>query len=529
MGFGKMSKSISESVFRELPINFGVRTNMKTHKRLSRIVALSTILVVSGLSCVAVQMTRAQQRSSVRTTQRRPVEIENFISNARTAPPEAAADLLIRLAESDRITDRAWKRELLEEAFRFAANAQQPIKRVSLPGSDRDSRAGYLSTAFNHNLDSLSLRNRAVTAMLTVDRQLARQLFSEISPRLPLQALNCEDALVYDVSDFYETLTRIAQTTFSPEEIQRGDDIYFVTPYVENMTSSAQVAPIASTILALRTSPNGVSMLVHAFGAALSRISGDDRSFTYSLMRDSELINSVIRMAAQYDREGAPPVDLLRACRIYLVNNLRANRCADNVTIGGQNSIDYVNAINGMLYRDNPISADEIRPARVEGTPRVNLYWQTSESQRLLSTIRELRFSSEGRQLTDAEKQSPRWQQNLIQFQTQLADWSGRGEDTRSDYLHQKSVLYQGLIEIVPAGAARNDVIRGYIRFLTEPEMQQVSQMEWFSHANYLIERARTSQGTERTRFLGMLENSNNPSLQLYAYLIKNLTQSSEE
>ena len=47
---------------------------------------------------------------------------------ARAAPPEFCADILLRIAASKR-ADAKWKRELIEEAFRTAAQAQARFAR----------------------------------------------------------------------------------------------------------------------------------------------------------------------------------------------------------------------------------------------------------------------------------------------------------------------------------------------------------------------------------------------------------------
>src|ERR1051325_2728728 len=51
-----------------------------------------------------------------------PPEAEAIIADARIAPPEFAADALIRVARSPKVADAELKRELLEEAFRLASD-----------------------------------------------------------------------------------------------------------------------------------------------------------------------------------------------------------------------------------------------------------------------------------------------------------------------------------------------------------------------------------------------------------------------
>ena len=47
----------------------------------------------------------------------------------RAVPPEFSADLMLRLAASPLIRDPKWKRELIDEAFASARNAQLPYRR----------------------------------------------------------------------------------------------------------------------------------------------------------------------------------------------------------------------------------------------------------------------------------------------------------------------------------------------------------------------------------------------------------------
>src|SRR5205085_2914875 len=180
----------------------------------------------------------------------RPAELEALVVAARALPPEYAADVLLRLVESNKLTERAWQRELLLEAFRTAGGAQQPIKRRIAPGLNYAyTREDYEARAYELKLDTLSLRLCAVNAMLKVDKRKARELFDELPRKLPLALLTCDDALVYDVSDFYATLTRLAQDTFSAEEKARGEDVQFILPYLAELQAPAQIQPLARVVL----------------------------------------------------------------------------------------------------------------------------------------------------------------------------------------------------------------------------------------------------------------------------------------
>src|SRR5215212_1974333 len=129
--------------------------------------------------------------------ERKAAELESFISYAQSVAPEFRADLLLQIVESGEIKDSKRKQDLVEDAFYAAAKAKEPVKLMALPGMAVDSRAGYRATAAGRGLDALSLQDRAIRAMLALDKQRARQLFSEV--KLNAGPLPCENGLDYDV------------------------------------------------------------------------------------------------------------------------------------------------------------------------------------------------------------------------------------------------------------------------------------------------------------------------------------------
>lgn len=155
-----------------------------------------------------------------------PFEIELLLDRARSLPAVYSADIILRIVESPVVTDVEARTALIEEAFRLAARSPYLVKRVSLPGSNVDTTDGYLSHGYSLNLDVLSLQCRAVKAMLGLNKVKARELMSSIVlPKLP--ELNCDNALVEDVSSFYETLRDVAQRTFTPKKSKMVDKAAF--------------------------------------------------------------------------------------------------------------------------------------------------------------------------------------------------------------------------------------------------------------------------------------------------------------
>ncbi len=472
--------------------------------------------------------------------QERPLDLVLFINDVRSAPPEFATDLLIRIAESKKIADADWKRELVEEAFRLAPSVQEQTKRVALGSSPTDTRSGFLAQSFDLKLDALSLRCRAVNAMLAIDKQKARELFGEI-PRVQLQPLNCEDALVYDVSDFYTTLKKIAETSFTQKEIKSNEPVRLIESYVDQMTSPVEVAPALELVASTNTTHYQREEFVYAFSKALSNISGDDRSFTKSLYYVDKGIKNLITQCLQL---GVSIDELLKAYRTYLVRHFSAARCADNSSIF-PNQSGVISDFNNELRLKSPknilaISSDDCKPLRIDGTVRTYMHWQTPKSSVLLTEIKKLRFGSGDNpsiagteQLTTAERDTLDWRAKLDDFLKDLADWKKEDEETEEDYFHQKCILFRALIQLIPRETLREDVIRSYVQFLNSFDLNRGSRIEWFWQAKFLLKDSPFFDSlkdsgpryvVKSSDMLPIVETTKNPVLYLYAQAEKLLS-----
>jgi hypothetical protein len=100
-----------------------------------------------------------------------------------------------------------------------------------------------------------------------------------------------------------------------------------------------------------------------------------------------------------------------------------------------------------------------------------------------------------------------------------LSGWRDDEEETEEDYYHQKSVLYEGLLELVPEESARAPVLASYVSFLSKPVIQHDKPLDWFLHVSGLLEWARAADTEERARVLNLLNDSGDPILHLYAEL----------
>lgn len=478
---------------------------------------LSTLLACAPRACATQKPADASKKERKKEAARLQPEAEAIVADARVAPPEFGADALIRLAQSAKVSDVSLKRELLEEAFRLASSVQQPFKRSSVVGNV-DTRAGYMSYAFELGLDALSLRCRVVRVMLKLDARRAREVLAEIEPDLGLEVLGCEEPLVYDVGVLYETVGEVARGAFNAEELRRHEDVRLVETYVVGVRRVAQVGPAARMIVSLKLSAADLFQLVQEFASALKAVPPDARSFSASFLQDDLQQRAVRELLKECEAKGVGKDALLEAYRAYFVTQVAGVRCGNSKAFD-----EWVTSPKALQYFNEtltktPVTAEELKPRSVEGPAKSYNFWRTTESRKLLMGIKQLRFNGIEERKPE-EKETTEWRRELTEYLVSLSDWDGSSEPTTQDYFNEKSVLFEGLLEIATAPETREKVLSDYVSFLREPDLRRESRIGWFQYVKRLGDWAR-SQGQETHRaLLDAFANSDVVTLRLYAKL----------
>ncbi len=458
--------------------------------------------------------------------ERRPLEIEALVDRARGAPAEFAADALLRIAASDKIEDRAWKRELLEEAFRRGAGAQQPLKKRAVGETPRGTPADFLNRAAAQDLDALSLQCRAVRAMLTIEAAKARQWFTEI-PRPRPGRVTCEDALAYDVSIYYETLGAVVERGFTPAEIAEDEPFKLVEASVRGLSSPVEVGPVARLLAALKLKGPQMEQLIAGFAASLTELAGDDRSFWAAVGRKGRAGAQVAALA----KRASAPAPLIEAYRAFLVRHLRAVRCADSdeappaavafgLSIPQKAEAGPVEFFNESLRLDpvKPISRDEAQPEKVEGAAGGLRSCESPECKRLATRYMGLIIAPEGRPYTSAEKSTEEWNARLKEYLSVLADWKQDSSAGAAGFFHQKCAFYSDLFNIVANGPARDLVVRHFLDFLSRNSYQRENRVEWFLPVSSIVARV-FLEPAAMPELVRDLRNFPDPVISLYAEL----------
>lgn len=436
-------------------------------------------------------------------------EIRTLVDAAPVAPPELAADILIRIVESGRVADPAWRLEILDQAFHLAAAAKYPfaLSAASAVGMNTDSDAGVRHAALDANVDALSLRCRAVNGALKVDRDKALALFREI-PILRLSAHTCEDAMKESPGIFFETLGQIFAQAFSPQERAKGKHVDFAEEYLRGLSSPTELLPAMGMIAAHKLTADELERMAGALVASIQQLNSDDRTFTATT--GPGFIDELTAFADRCRRGGYPPQALIASFRAYLVRHLQAARCAESLKADTDGRL--VETFNEKLVpmagagAVTPITDDEAKPVSLDGWAKVYEFWTQPAAKELMADYKLLRFGTDEQQaannakgrrpdgmtqfLTGEQRNTPEWQAAAQEFLSRLEAWKQDNDEPAESYFHEVCFMYSGLLDIAPPGSLREQVLHSYIDFLKNSEVEHGSPPEWYLEVSRLMKGA---------------------------------------
>ena len=406
-------------------------------------------------------------------------ELSSLLFQARSVPAEFRSDALTRIALSNLVKTSTLRAELLEEAYESASGAKFPVKKSAFDTMIVDTRLGYLAGAYDLNLDSLSLRCRAINALLKIDDAKARELFAQISiGELIKDRMSCQDGLIYDVAPYYETLANVARS-FNKKQIAEGRATEIVEDSVYAIISPVQLAPVAQNLMSLELSMDDLSRLGGVFCQKLRELPSDCRVAGASAFSST---GSIHDLASYFEKRGLNSYSRLvsESYRDYMVKSLSGRVCADVAGQPGQLP-SIVRRANAQVFRSRPIVLDQIKSLGVDPAFQPVPYWTSTISNRLLEAVRALRFGGSGsEQLSKTDRETFEWTDDFNRVMKQLGDWKSTDEPSEEDYLNEKAVIFNALLELDPSETLQSEVMEKLIRFLDEFSLDRVGPAEWF-------------------------------------------------
>lgn len=444
---------------------------------------------------------------------KRPPESVALVEQAASLPREFSADTMLRLANSSLIQEQKWKKELVEEAFWAGAHASLPYQQWA----DRMDSLPTRAVRANR-MEALTLQSRAVEAMMRLDSARALQLFGAMRP-LKLSDPPCSEVYTADLSIYYRVAAEVFEQAFSEKERKDGDDIAFLKQRIAAIDSPFQVAPALKTFLALKLTPEQRTALLIAFSGALDWTSSADRAYG-AIERD---------LVPEMKAEMTDTPAFVAALRGYIVRQVRARRCSNNVPATGKQpvSVEQFNALvfklDPALNHLKPISAEEALPAGISDSYPSQLLWRSRQAKNVLAELRWLHHGDPGAQerlLTLEERSKDIWLQHFQETLKLMDDWKEEDEASPEEYFCMASDALNDLAALAPSDRIRNRAMSAYLEFLEEHYANIENHNLWFTQFRQMLYRARFSKDpAEKAWILHSMERSSNPIISLYSKL----------
>ena len=249
-----------------------------------------------------------------------PSDLQSIHDLAMAAPPEFAADALLRLAASPKIADRKLKRELIEQALQLAPRAQNAYERVAVPGTATDTRSGFLAAALALRLDALSLQARAIAGLLALDKAAAVTALNSV-PHPNIAPLKCDYPLVPDLSAYYAALGAAVEQALNNDPDERTR---FLLSAISRMNSVAEVSPMARMLAQVKMANDEAQIVYGALLTQIRALPADPRSLTFYASHITTDLNDVMYRVSQLPgRE-----ELTEQVRTILSRHMEAQRCS---------------------------------------------------------------------------------------------------------------------------------------------------------------------------------------------------------
>ena len=429
-------------------------------------------------------------------------ELMAIVDAARLAPPEFAADALLRVAEYPKLTDTQWKRELAEEAFQSATAARNPIRQSVF--------VGPVGRHFNRmlvRLDRLSLQVRAVKIMLRIDARRARILF-EAMPRPVPRRLTCSDTLLDEPSPYYDLLAEITDSTFTPEERRKERHLGPALAAVEGMMSPVEIASVANLITKLKLTVEQRELLATQFASALSRIEGDDRALGSSLWRIDKAIKELPGKC------GGSAAAVRAAYRKFLLANFRGPRCAEDF----DSKLPLAAHFAEIAAREE-FTEEERKPGEIVGAAAVQPFYDDAEARRFQQKFHELNFTPE------AQRKGAAWREKLDDFVSGLESWKAAEGQSEVALFSLKGSFLASVTLFLQPGPERDQAVRRAVGYFKNSPAQSEDLLEWFRGIRDLVSLMRLEEPAEGAKFLAALEASGHPVLALCAKIERSLSE----
>ena len=121
-----------------------------------------------------------------------------------------------------------------------------------------------------------------------------------------------------------------------------------------------------------------------------------------------------------------------------------------------------------------------------------------------------------GRPIDDTR--APEWAERLSHVYARMSTWTRNDEPSVDDYLRERAILLEMLVEVIPSGTERLRALGDLLVFLKSDGRQVFGANIWASRLRDMIDTCRNSP-MEWDWLMRALLDSGDPAMRLYAQL----------
>jgi len=463
------------------------------------------LLVAVALATVAPAPSSASTQNSESLGSSRAVR--DLANLALVAPPELAADVLLKLIERGYIGEAERKRQVLETAWSLAASAKYPLEVVPAMMTVTASDPGSLSAALGMGLSKAGIEARVISQMAKLDPKETRNLFVQMTTS-ETQSPECA-ADRYTTNRAYFRALQTAAQTFSAEEVKKGERFRFLAEGLRVLSSPEDF----ELSLELLRNDRGLTeaefgQLLGLWSEMLTRVRFTDRLFSSRSIE--ELATALLYAGKEIERRGTSTKPAFRALRAYFVTHARAARCGESESrVGAEEQVRVMfNKVVALATPDIPlIAAGDIKPESFGERAKVAVYDGAEDA-----TIRELKSDYAQLRFGTFEKDE------ALQFLNKLERWSKDGRQSNREIFFQRAELQGALVYAAPEGQLRQLFLESYVRFLANSSVKLESPPEWSMWVNRLISAAGIS---DRRAWLDQIERAGDSVVAIYCQIAR--------
>jgi hypothetical protein len=393
--------------------------------------------------------------------------IERLIEGTAVAPPEIAADVLVRVVEKRLVREPKAAKGLLEQAWHLAGQARLPMPRRTLPLVVRPGGPVAGGMPGNARLDTLTLRARVLKQLHELDRAEALEWLRGMAAPVP-EAVECGSAWVWDPGPWFDVVEALGGTL--EDRLQA----------VQAVTHPGQLAPALELVLGYQGAGEDRAMLAGRWAGALAAVRGDSVAFEGT----RELPVPMAVVAEKLRSEGQSAAFLADAWRVYLLTHWRGEVCEEYATAANRQTwrLRTESAYNKRLREAAASDAPEIdfeeeaRPVRIiPYEPRRDEEMRTrfEEWGALVGSVARV-VPALGQEASPGEVRRA-----VLDLLEQFEAWSEPVEGVSEEQWLQLRLTSVTPLLMQVDGETRRDVLRWRLRLLRDSELQRTAPEAW--------------------------------------------------